>query len=223
MRILALDTATEGCSAALLVDDEIQEKFQIAPRGHATLLLPWIDELMAGAELRPGMLDAIAISGGPGSFTGIRIGFSVAQGIAAGADVGLIVVSTLAALALEAHLAAPGERPRVLAALDARMGEIYVGGYDHRTVDNARQVLSDRVCEPAALVADAAGDWYGAGPAFGVYADALAPLTGLGADPTVLPRARAVARLARSALAGGASPQTAAMAQPVYLRNRVTS
>ena len=127
MKILALDTATEACSAALLIDGEIRERFEIAPRAHARLLLPMLEDLLAEAGLKPAQLDAIAFGRGPGSFTGLRIAASVAQGIAFAADLPVLPVSTLAALAWPALRAARADQ--VFAAIDARMGEIYCAGF----------------------------------------------------------------------------------------------
>ena len=100
MRILAFDTATEACSAALLIDNELISRFEIAPRRHAELILPMIEEVMVQAEIKVTQLDAIAVGCGPGSFTGVRIATGVAQGIAFAADLPVIPISTLAAIAL---------------------------------------------------------------------------------------------------------------------------
>lgn len=125
--ILALDTSTPACSVALLVDGVMMEDFRLAPRKHNELILPMVEQLLTQAQLSLSDLDAIAFARGPGSFTGLRIAAGVVQGLAYGADLPVIPVSTLAALALDGFNQT-GES-HWLAALDARMGEIYVGGY----------------------------------------------------------------------------------------------
>ena len=116
MKILALETATEACSAALLIDGEVRERYEVAPRAHARLLLPMLEGLLAEAELKPMQLDAIAFGRGPGSFTGVRIAASVAQGIAFAADLPVLPVSTLAALAWPVLRVEPDSQ--VFAAID---------------------------------------------------------------------------------------------------------
>lgn len=125
--ILALDTSTPACSVALLVDGVMMEDFRLAPRKHNELILPMVDQMLTQAQLSLSDLDAIAFARGPGSFTGLRIAAGVVQGLAYGADLPVIPVSTLAALALDGFNQT-GES-HWLAALDARMGEVYIGGY----------------------------------------------------------------------------------------------
>jgi tRNA threonylcarbamoyladenosine biosynthesis protein TsaB len=127
MKLLALDTATEACSAAVWVDGTVLERYELAPRRHAALILPMIEAVLAEANLSPLQLDAIAFGRGPGAFTGVRIAVGIAQGIAFAADLPVIPISTLAALALGA--AQETGYSRIAAALDARMGEVYWGVY----------------------------------------------------------------------------------------------
>ena len=115
MILLALETATEACSAALAIDGDICERFEVAPRGHSQLILPMVDELMAEADIAIEQVDAIAFGRGPGAFTGLRIAVGVTQGIAFGADLPVVPVSSLAGLAQGCV------SDSVLAAIDARM------------------------------------------------------------------------------------------------------
>lgn len=119
MKLLALDTSTEACSAALFIDGEIRQRFEITPKAHTKLLLPMIESLLAEAELKLSQLDALAFGCGPGSFTGLRIATGVVQGLAFGADLPIVPVSTLAALA-------QNRLPELaFVATDARIGEIF--------------------------------------------------------------------------------------------------
>lgn len=127
MKILSIDTATEACSVALLVDGDCQELFEIIPRQHTERVLPMVDELLKSSDLALSQMDAIAFDCGPGSFTGVRVGTSVAQGLAFSHDLPVIPVSSLAALAQHAYRVEG--KVRVLSAIDARMNEIYWGCY----------------------------------------------------------------------------------------------
>ncbi|HJW47724.1 MAG TPA: tRNA (adenosine(37)-N6)-threonylcarbamoyltransferase complex dimerization subunit type 1 TsaB, partial [Lysobacter sp.] len=102
MKLLAFETATEACSVALWLDGDVHERFEIAPRRHAELSLPWAEQLLADAGVRKSQLDAIAIGRGPGAFTGVRLAIAIAQGIALALDRPVVPVSTLATLALQA-------------------------------------------------------------------------------------------------------------------------
>lgn len=221
MRILALDTATEACSAALLIDGEVRERFEVAPRAHARLLLPMLDVLLAEAGLTPAQLDAIAFGRGPGSFTGVRIAASVAQGIAFAADLPVLPISTLTALAWPALR--DMRAGYVFAAIDARMGEIYCAAFG-RAEQGEFQILSAEQVTPAAAVCVPAGDaWYGVGSAWAVYAAVLSPHFGAsltGSDADALPHAADIAHLAALDYIAGRSV-AAEQALPVYLRNQV--
>jgi tRNA threonylcarbamoyladenosine biosynthesis protein TsaB len=146
--ILALDTSTDACSVALNLEGAITEDFRVIPRQHTQQLLPMVQELLANAGVKVSELDAIAFGRGPGSFAGIRIATGVTQGLAYAADIPVLPVSTLEALALAAHK--KESRDRVAAALDARMDEIYVAAYD-MTSGMPEIILAEQVCAPGDL------------------------------------------------------------------------
>lgn len=222
MNILAIDTATEACSAALLIDGSVDERFAVAPRGHGDLILQMVDDLLASASLKPQQLDAIAFGRGPGAFTGVRIATSVVQGIALGADLPVVPVSTLAALAQGAWR--QHGHQKLVCAIDARMGEIYWGCYEIEDgVAMAR--AEELVCLPEAAPAVNGGGWQGVGTGWSAYHDAL--LQRYGQQVTVcdgyaLPHAQDVARLAQYDFQAGKAVSAEA-ALPVYLRDNVVS
>ncbi|MGB5493340.1 MAG: tRNA (adenosine(37)-N6)-threonylcarbamoyltransferase complex dimerization subunit type 1 TsaB, partial [Sedimenticolaceae bacterium] len=146
MKLLAIDTTEDACSAALLIDSEVAERFEIVPRRHSEILLPMMDGLLSDAGLRLRDLDALAFARGPGSFTGVRIAVSVAQGAAFGAQLPVVPVSSLQALAqgVRREQAAGA----VLSALDARMREVYWGGYRADAMGIMRTVIADCVSAP---------------------------------------------------------------------------
>jgi tRNA threonylcarbamoyladenosine biosynthesis protein TsaB len=216
MKLLAFETATEACSVALSIDGEIVERFEVAPRRHAGLALPWADALLAEAGIARSQLDAIAVGRGPGAFTGVRLAIAIAQGVALGLDRPIIPVSTLAALALPAASAARGAP--VLAAIDARMGELYVASY--RLDDDTLVALADESLTTAERVDIEGGGWHGVGTGFAAQESALATrlaaaLASVRAD--ALPHAADVARLALRSGGGIA----AELVEPAYLRNNV--
>lgn len=220
-RILAIETATTACSAALVVDGDIRERYALAPRQHAALILPMIESLLLEAGITVLQLDAIAFGRGPGSFTGVRIAASVVQGIAFAAERPVVPVSTLAALALG------GQREtgqaRVLAALDARKHEVYWGSYVHADDGTLELQGEEVVCAPADIAVPAAGDWVGVGSGWDSYGPALMQQLDervVRVMPDLEPRAVDVARLSIDAFEQGraVSPEQAI---PVYLRNNV--
>ncbi|MBB6599931.1 tRNA (adenosine(37)-N6)-threonylcarbamoyltransferase complex dimerization subunit type 1 TsaB [Luteimonas sp. MC1825] len=226
MRLLALETSTEACSVALWLDGEVRERFQVAPRRHAELVLPWADALLAEAGIARASLDGIAVSRGPGAFTGVRLGISLAQGIALALDLPALAVSTLAVLAQGARVPEAGlADTRVLAAIDARMGEVYLGGFA-RVGDGWRALVPEAVVAPdaATLPGDATdGGWIGVGTGFAALDGALR--TRLGArlgvvDDAALPRAGDLARMAAAAFARGEAVAPDLL-EPAYLRNNV--
>ena len=219
MKLLAFETATEACSVALWIDGEVRERYEVAPRRHAELALPWADALLAEAGIARSQLDAIAVGRGPGAFTGVRLAIAIAQGIALGLDRPVVPVSTLAALALPAVRTNPGAP--VLAAIDARMGELYVGGF--RLQGDALDVmLAERLLAPGGVEFDGDG-WQGVGTGFAAQDGALATRRAdalVHVDATALPHASDIARLAAVEFArnGGMAPERV---EPAYLRNDV--
>lgn len=220
-RILAIETATVACSAALSVDGEVLERYVLAPRQHATLILPMIESLLVEAGLAVTQLDAIAFGRGPGSFTGVRIAASIVQGIAFAATRPVVPVSTLAALALGAQRESGGRA--ILAALDARKDEVYWSAWT--LDDRARLCLQgEEVVRPPERVAvPEDGDWVAAGSGWAACGARLMPRLGarvVRVLPDLEPRAGDVARLAVPLFERGEAvgPE---QALPVYLRNNV--
>jgi tRNA threonylcarbamoyladenosine biosynthesis protein TsaB len=222
LKILAVDTATEACSAALLVGDTLFSRWEEAPRDHTRKILPMVQAVLENAGITLNDLDAIAFGRGPGSFTGVRIGISVAQGLAFGVGVPLIGISTLAAMAQGAYRLDGAEQ--VLTAIDARMNEVYFGRYE--LIDGRMQLVGDEVVsDPAALV-DVRGKLAGpvtcVGTGFETYGETLGGLADeLAVSQVRFPAAEDMLPLARAAwLAGEAVPVE--QATPVYLRDKVT-
>lgn len=223
MKLLALDTSSEGCSAALLVDGELTERFEIAPRGHTRLLMPMVRELLAEKGLVPSDLDALAFACGPGSFTGLRIATGVVQGLAWGLNLPVVPVSSLAAVAYGAMESLDiAEGDAVAVAFDARMGEVYWGCY--RCHDGLPELQGEeRVCAPVAVsLVGEARQWYGAGPGWQfrdqMPAEVSDPMVSVA--PDLLLRASWVARLAEKPASEGYTVP-AELAQPVYIRDEV--
>lgn len=222
VRLLAVETSTEACSAALLVDGMLLTRFELAPREHTRLILPMLESLLEEAGQSLTQMDAIAFGQGPGSFTGLRIAAGVVQGVAFAADLPVVPVSTLSAMAQ----AAMDERGcnQVLPALDARMHEVYWGSYVRDSEGYAVAVGADCVVAPDAVPLPATGGWFGVGSGWGRYADPLCrrleSVELLGHDAGVYPAAGSVARLAARAFALGnlVRPEEA---HPVYLRDKV--
>lgn len=218
MRLLALDTATENCSAALLIGTRLLTREVEFARGHAEHILTLIDELLAEAGVALGQLEVIAFGRGPGSFTGVRLAASVAQGLAFGADLPVAPVSDLEALAQRGFDLEPAVE-RILVCNDARMREVYWGCFE-RQGGLAIAAGDERVGPPQSVPSPGAAAGIGRG--FALYPQ-LAELPGVQLPPSwerFLPRAAEVARLgAREAGAGRLVG--AEQALPVYLRDNV--
>lgn len=223
MRLLAIDTSGDTCSAALLRGEELSMILELAPRRHGELILDMMARLLAEAGLTLRDLDALAFGRGPGSFTGVRIAAAVAQGAAFGADIGVIGVSTLAALA-QVHHRATGHG-RILAALDARMGEVYWGAYRVGANGLVEQEGEEQVVAPGAVPVPQGGGWYGVGSGFETYGAELTSALGAaleGSDPQRACEAGDIARLGAEAWRRGevVAPE---FGLPVYLRDQVTA
>jgi tRNA threonylcarbamoyladenosine biosynthesis protein TsaB len=219
MNLLAIETATESCSVALLSGERLFARSELAPRRHAELLLPMCDEVLAEAGLARRALNAIAFGCGPGAFTGVRLAVSAAQGIALALDLRVVPVSSLAALALQA----PDNGAPILAVIDARMGEIYAGWY-RRTMSGLVESFAPEAVVHAgdlALATTAACNVIGSG--WATYRDVLrerlasAPLW---AEGDCYPQAVDIAQLAAPVVRAGEAlaPE---QALPVYLRDKV--
>jgi tRNA threonylcarbamoyladenosine biosynthesis protein TsaB len=218
MKILAIETATNACSAALLINDELIECYELAPQQHAQLILPMVQNLLTKAALKLPQLDAIAFGCGPGSFTGVRIAASVTQGLAFGADLPVIAISTLRALAQGAFT--DFRTIKVLSMIDARMHEVYFGRY---TLINGimQKNQEDVLCDPKNVPIPSDNAWFGIGDAWEAYSEILNHRLGSKiskVEARYFPKARDVARLAKSEFLVG-NTVSAEKAAPVYLRN----
>jgi len=216
--ILALDAATTACSVALYRGGVITQQFVSTPREHTRLLLPMVDTLLSEAGILLTQVDALAFTAGPGSFTGLRIGFGVIQGLAFGADLPVIPVSTLAALALAGARNSGLESGCILPALNARMGEIYWGLYQYED-GRLGALMSDQIASPQQVV-----DSGLARPDLGVGDGWPLLVEGLSADridAALTPDAACVVELAQAEfLRAGARPVD--QVELTYLRNEVS-
>jgi len=216
MYILALETSTEYCSVALSQDGRMTSRCELAGQRHSELLIAMLDEVLCEAGVTLAQLDGIAFGAGPGSFTGVRIACGAAQGLALGADLPVAGVCTLQALAQASG------HGKVIAALDARMGELYLAAYEKR----AGAWVT--VCEPGMCLPQAAPKvegkgWFGAGSGFAMCGAALSERYAgqlSGSDGKAVPLASAVAQLAADMFAAGLGVD-AAQAMPLYLRDKV--
>jgi tRNA threonylcarbamoyladenosine biosynthesis protein TsaB len=221
LRILALDAATEACSVSLWCDGAQAGRSSESGKSGAAQILAMVEEILAEAQLSLSSLNAIACSIGPGAFTGVRISVAVAQGLAFGADLAVIPVTTLEAIAYYA-LAPGGPVSRVLACLDARMGEVYWGCFAADALQGVSATSAPAVSAPQNVVLPDSGRFLAIGRGLAAY-PALAVLPGIETSDQFkhcLPNAREMAQLAalRSPLGAGMDP---ALLTPLYLRDKV--
>lgn len=218
MNIVALDTATEACSVALLCNGEVKYRYQVAPKIHAKVLLPMLDELMAEAQISPSQLNAVAFGRGPGGFTGVRIATAAAQAIALGADIPVAPVSTLAAIASRAFRQSGHQK--IAVAIDARMGEVYWGAYDAGSEEPVL-IGEEVVCHPDQVSA-LDNQWVAAGTGWQAYPEQLTAASGAAPVEGIDPFPHAIDILAIGAEMIKHNRGVAAeLALPVYLRDNV--
>jgi tRNA threonylcarbamoyladenosine biosynthesis protein TsaB len=221
MKILALDTATEACSVSLCIGDRTIDRYVELERGHAEQLLPMVDSVLAEGGIALSALDAIAFGRGPGGFTGVRLAASVAQGLAFGAQVGVVPVSDLAAVAQRVIQINPAVR-HVLVANDARMREVYWASFEF---EGALEPGTEHVSASTEVLLPAAAGvaWAAAGRGLLAWPELAERCRTAGAElhPDLLPRASEVLTLARVAVAARQILDPAD-ALPVYVRDRVT-
>jgi tRNA threonylcarbamoyladenosine biosynthesis protein TsaB len=222
MKLLAIDTTESGCSAALHIEGENHGIFELAPRKHSELILPMIDRVLSDSGVSQSQLDAVAFCRGPGSFTGVRIAASVAQGLAVAQDLPIVAISSLTALAQGCYRRLA--KTQVLAGLDARMSEVYWTACELR--EGVMQAID---CEVVARIEDLVsiqgGQWWGVGSAWDEFESELNgqfPEQVQGVDRGQTIDALDVAALAAVAYAKG---ETVSIDQavPIYLRDDVAA
>ena len=218
MKILALDAATEAFSAALQIGDDIISRFEIAPQQHSQKLLPFVEQLLSEAGIGLAQLDGIAYGQGPGSFTGVRIGVAITQGLAFGADLPTVGVSSLATMAQQAIV--EHETNGVVAAIDARMSEVYLGHYTNEqglaVLQGIETVIKPDDIEPANFSSCMA-----VGTGWQTYQQVLTDKFASTSSNILLPSAQFMLPLA-VALFQNERGVSAELAQPNYVRDEVS-
>lgn len=222
-RILAIDSATEFCSVAFSDGQQIISRGEELPRRHSQALLPYVDEVLAEAGVSLSQLDAIVVSQGPGSFTGVRIAASIAQGLAFSQDLPLVQVSTLAAMAQACWRV--HQATHVAAAIDARMGEVYWGTFQLEA-GLMIEMEAERVCAPNEVQLPGQElKWVGCGTGWQSYKDAmrqaLNPVQVALSEQINLPHAEDMLILGGAAFKAGKAIAAEDLS-PHYLRNEVT-
>ncbi|RPH20591.1 tRNA (adenosine(37)-N6)-threonylcarbamoyltransferase complex dimerization subunit type 1 TsaB [Buttiauxella warmboldiae] len=223
MRILAIDTATEACSVALYNEGVSCAHFELCPREHTQRILPLVRDILNEGGVALNQLNALAYGRGPGSFTGVRIGIGIAQGLALGAELPMIGISTLATMAQGAWRMTGATR--VLAAIDARMGEVYWAEYQRDEHGIWHGEETEAVLKPEAVAGrlkQLAGEWATVGTGWQAWPDMAQGSELIIRDGEVsLPTAQDMLPLAIQALNSG-NTLAVEHAEPVYLRNEVT-
>lgn len=222
-RILAIDTSTDACSVAIWNQGEILTSYEVRPREHAQRILPMVQQALAEGEIVLSQIDVLAFGRGPGSFTGIRIGISVAQGLALGADLPLLGLSTLKTIAQGAWRISHAER--ILAAIDARMGEVYWGQFERQKDsswhENEREEMIT-FSEALKRLRGLRGIWARAGTGWQMYPDLVSESAFSVYDGKILfPQAEDMLSLALLAWKQGLALAVENV-KPIYLHNKVT-
>jgi len=221
MKILAIDASSEACSVALLNNNEIIERYDVVPRKHTELILPMVDEVLAESGTTLNQLDALAFNRGPGSFTGVRVSTSVAQGLAYAVDLPVIPVSGLATVAQGAWRTT--QQDNILVLLDARMSEVY-WAYFQQQQDCMKLIGEEHVSSVSQVGKPGEGNWLAAGSGVNVYTEEVTALAENHAmtinTDSQYPQARDVVALARIYFQAG-NVVNAMDAQPTYLRDKV--
>lgn len=217
--LLALDTATEACSVALFHHEKITALDEISPRTHTQRILPMIDELLKQANLSLKEIDALVFGRGPGSFTGVRVGVGIAQGLALGAELPVVAISNLMAMAEAAYQTLGATH--VIALIDARMNEVYFAQYQ-REQGQWKTVVDEQVCSPEKAITQMKFEQKPmvVGTGWAAYPQFSAQNLPLVVSEIILPSAQYMLPLAQIELAKG-NHQTAFEIEPVYLRNNV--
>jgi tRNA threonylcarbamoyladenosine biosynthesis protein TsaB len=226
LNFLAIDASTEACSVALTFNNQTISEFELAPQSHSLLLLPMIDRLLTKAGIKLAELDGLIFGQGPGSFTGVRIGVGVAQGLAFAADLEVVGVSTLQLMAQRAYTM--HQQVEVIATIDARMSEVYAGYYKLNDQGIMEAVLSDIVLAPAKLVEYLSEHLienqqvYGVGTGWDAYKNELESLKINAGTPEILfPNAEELLEVGQYYFSKGMAV-SAENAQPVYVRDTVS-
>jgi tRNA threonylcarbamoyladenosine biosynthesis protein TsaB len=219
IKILALDTSTDACSAALLSGEEVSDRFMIAKQQHTKFILPMIHELLAQAQLNLNQLDAIAFGCGPGSFTGVRLAASITQGLAIAANLPVLKISTLRTLAQEVLM--ESKHTKVLVAQDARMQELYWGEYEADASGIMHARTPDKLIAPQNIKIKSNQDLIGIGDGWKVYEEILTKQCKIQIIATnIHPRAKYLAQLALADFKKNLAV-VASEALPTYLREEV--
>ncbi|KGJ91821.1 tRNA (adenosine(37)-N6)-threonylcarbamoyltransferase complex dimerization subunit type 1 TsaB [Colwellia psychrerythraea] len=232
MNYLALDASTEACSVALQVNGKVFSRYELCPQSHSLHLLPMIDAVLNEASIKLADLDGLIFGQGPGSFTGVRIGVGVAQGLAFSANLPVVGVSSLQAMAQMAYMK-HGQK-QVIAAIDARMSEVYNGYYtlDEHDVMQAQQAEAVTPPEQLAeqLSAVVTTPFYAVGTGWDAYSEKLSEKSGEqlfalqtnnGSPDILFPSAEAMLVIGKIKLELGQGV-SAEEAQPVYVRDTVS-
>ena len=212
--IAAIETSTELASVALLCGDRLVSRESSGAQTHSMTVLALLQELLREQNITLGQCDALAFGSGPGSFTGVRTACGLAQGLAFGANLPVVPVVTLLAMADSARHQAAGDN--IIAVLDARMGEVYWAQY--RFDGQWKTISEPRLSAPEQVIAQHAS--CAAGNGLAAYADRFTALQPIPRLPELMPHARQIALLGRQFFQQGQGVQ-AREAQPLYLRNKV--